>query len=194
MLFLVASKSVFTPVTSPFSLFTSSVLALVASSAFTEVSRLVTFLSTALVAVLSCFRAVTRSVCVTFSLSVTTFRSLCNCWLISSSLARRWLNASLACFKVDCVVCSTLLAWFNALQPTPRPISERPPNTATANPTQRGAPTVLVLADSLNSLIYFHSPLGSTPLCLREEHPLRQRLRSPIFQTNLFTLSQLAVN
>jgi len=57
MLLLVASKSLFTPLTSPFSLFTSSLFALLANSAFTEVAKLVTFWSTATVAFLFCFRA-----------------------------------------------------------------------------------------------------------------------------------------
>src|SRR5216684_354314 len=57
MLLFVASRSLFTPVTSPFSLFMSSAFALVASSAFTEVARLVTFWSTAVVAFLFCLRA-----------------------------------------------------------------------------------------------------------------------------------------
>ena len=61
MLFFVASRSLFTPVTSPFSLFTSSVLALVASSAFTEVAKPVTFWSTAAVAFLFCLRAAISS-------------------------------------------------------------------------------------------------------------------------------------
>src|SRR2546430_1764845 len=110
MLFLVASRSLFTPLTSPISLFTSSLFALVASSALTEVAKLVTFWSTATVAYLFCLRAATRSACVTLSLSVTTLTSLCSCWLISSAFASLWFSASLACLTVACVDCSILLA------------------------------------------------------------------------------------
>src|SRR5260370_3155121 len=57
MLFLVASRSVFTPVTSPPSLFTSSELALVANCAFTFDPNSLSFLPYVIAANLFCLRA-----------------------------------------------------------------------------------------------------------------------------------------
>src|SRR6266403_1314495 len=96
---------------------------------------------------------------------------------VTSPLASLWARASLDCFTEACVDCSTLLAWFSALQPIPRLISEIPPKTATAKPTQRGAPTVWVLGESWNSLICVRFSFRLLALCIGGEHPFRQMVR-----------------
>src|SRR6266851_3588520 len=85
-------------------------LALVANCAFTFDPNSLSFLPYVMAANLFCLRAAIRSACVTFSLSVTTFRSLCSCWFSSSVFESRCPSESSCCFKAVCVDFSTLLA------------------------------------------------------------------------------------
>ena len=76
-LLLVASKSVFTLVTSPLTLFTSSMLALVASWPFIEFCKSANCLASYSLMVLAWARARDNSLSVSFILSVTTLSSPC---------------------------------------------------------------------------------------------------------------------
>ena len=163
MLFLVASRSLFTPVTSPFSLFTSSALAFVASCVFTMLSSPVQFLvhqdrrGLVLLACGKQFRL--RQVQLVGHDLQVALQLLVDFVFLCKPLAK----ASLAVSPMLGWLCSMLLAWLSALQPTPRPISDTRPIPPPPNQPNAASPRWCGDESVLETRSWTSSPLRHPP-------------------------------
>src|ERR1700730_12746216 len=173
----VASRSDLTEITLVSTVFTSSAVALVASSPLTEVSSAVNFSEVSSFFLADSSRAFLSCPCVSFNLSVTTFRSPCKSALVFSSCASRSRSADTSC----CTDCCSAFSWFatdccvlsnfdDAFQPNPKPPSAIKPSTTIAGSCHPGS---VLVSTILSSLIVYSSPHPSICLgCSKQLDPM----------------------